>query len=196
VFHTGASLSGSLDGQGGTNTLDYAAYTGDLVVDLPLGTATAVAGGIQNIGNVTGSIGNDLIVGDANANVLVGGTGRNVLIGGAGADQLFGGSGDNILLSGTTSYDSNLTALLAILSEWTRTDRSFHQRLNDLTTGGGLNGSYVLNADPTLGPVTAFDDAAPDVLTGGFGSGLNWFFSRNGSDTINNRKPGDHVTRL
>jgi Ca2+-binding RTX toxin-like protein len=72
---------------GGTNTLDYSAYTGDVTVDLPLGFATGLGGGISNIQNVTGSDGNDLLVGDGNANVLVGGTGRNVLIGG-GADAL------------------------------------------------------------------------------------------------------------
>ena len=60
----------TLDG-GGVNTLDYSAYTGDVVVDLPLGTATGFAA-ISNIQNVTGSIGNDILVGDANANVLVG----------------------------------------------------------------------------------------------------------------------------
>src|SRR5262249_7052558 len=144
----------------------------------------------------TGSLGNALLVGDANANVLRGGTGRNVIIGGGGADQLFGGGGDNILVSGTTAYDRNLTALTAIMSEWTRSGYNFHQRGDHLMNGGGLNGSFVLNADPTQGPVTVFDDAAPDVLTGGFGSGLDWFFSGNGSDTIANGKPGDHITHL
>jgi hypothetical protein len=54
----------------------------------------------------------------------------------------------------------------------------------------------VLNADPTLGPVTVFDDGALDVLTGGPGSGLDWFFLHNGSDTILNKKAGDHLTRI
>src|SRR5262249_20236700 len=127
AFHTGGSLSGSVNGQNGRATLDYSAFTGDIVVALPLGTATGVAGGISHIVNVIGSIGNDLLVGDANPNVLVGGTGRNILIGGGGADTITGGGGDNILIGGTTAYDHNLTALLAIMSEWTLTDRNFHQ---------------------------------------------------------------------
>jgi hypothetical protein len=200
AFHTSGRLDGTLTDTGGVNTLDYSAYTGDIIVDLALGLATGVAGGaaggVYHIANVIGSIGNDVLVGDANANVFVGGTGRNILIGGAGLDTITGGGGDNILIGGTTSYDTNLTALHAIMTEWLRTDLSFHQRMNDLTVGGGANGSYVLNADPNNGPVTVFDDAAPDVLTGGSGAGLDWFFSRNGSDTINNKKPGDHITRI
>jgi hypothetical protein len=41
--------------------------------------------------DVTGSVGDDLLVGDANANVLIGGTGRNVIIGGGGGDTIVGG---------------------------------------------------------------------------------------------------------
>jgi hypothetical protein len=194
VFHTGGSLSGNINGQNDRATLDYSTFTGDILVDLPLGTATAVAGGISHIVNVTGSIGNDLIVGDAKGNVLIGGTGRNILIGGGGGNTITGGGGDNILIGGTTAYDGNLTALLALMAEFTRTDRSFHQRVNDLKSGTGLNGSYVLNADPTLGPVTVFDNGLADVITGGGGS--SWFFYHKANDTINNRKPGDFLTLI
>jgi parallel beta-helix repeat protein len=198
AFAAGGRLDGTLDGGGGVNTLDYSAYTGDITVDLALQLGTLVAGGgagyVRNMANVTGSIGNDLLVGDANANVFVGGTGRNILIGGAGADSLTGGGGDNLLLGGTTAYDTNLTALQAIMSEWTRSGYSFHQRVDHLMNGTGLNGSYVLNADPTLGPVTVFDDGFADVLTGG--GGASWFLYHKANDTIKNRKPGDFQTLL
>src|SRR5205085_7951860 len=85
-FSNGGSIGGTIRG-GGTDTLDYFAYVGDIVVDLLLGSATGVAGGVAGIANVTGSVGNDILVGDQNANVLRGGTGRNLIIGGAGADQ-------------------------------------------------------------------------------------------------------------
>jgi hypothetical protein len=182
----------SIDAGGGSNTLDYSAWVGDVSVNLQLGTATGVAGGISNIQNATGSIGNDILVGDANANVLVGGTGRNLIIGGGGPDQLFGGSGDNILIGGTTADDQNLTALLAIMQEFERTDLNFHQRVNDIMTGTGLNGPYVLNTDPTLGPVTVFDDGAADVLNAG--GALDWFFVHKKQDVIVNRRPGDKIT--
>src|SRR5439155_8142008 len=55
-----SDTSVAFDGGSGANTLDYSAYVGDLLVDLPLGSATALAGGIKNIQNVTGSQGNDL----------------------------------------------------------------------------------------------------------------------------------------
>jgi Ca2+-binding RTX toxin-like protein len=96
---------------------------------------------VSGIANVTGSQGNDILVGDQSANILRGGTGRNLIIG-----------------------------------------------------GGGLNGSFVLNTDPTLGPVTVFDDGAADVLNGG--GGLDWFFAHKKQDVINNSKPGDKTTQV
>jgi hypothetical protein len=189
VFQTGGGVSGSIDGGAGNNTLDYFPYVGNITVDLALGTATGVGGGISNVENVTGSIGNDLLVGDALPNVLVGGTGRNVIIGGGGADTVVGGGGDNLLIGGSTAYDTDLTALTAIMAEWTRTDLSFEQRVADLISNApparALNGAYHLNKK------TVFDDDVANVLTGG--GGLDWFFAGS-DDSILNRKPGDHIT--
>src|SRR5262249_46167913 len=70
-----------IDGGGGVNTLDYAAVTAGVVVNLPLGTATGLAGGITNFRNVNGGRGNDILVGDAAVNTLRGGGGRDLLIG-------------------------------------------------------------------------------------------------------------------
>jgi hypothetical protein len=191
AFSTSGRLDGRLDGGGGTNTLDYSAYVGDIAVNLPLATATAVAGGISNIQNVTGSIGNDLMVGDANPNVFVGGTGRNILIGGGGSDQITGGGGDNILIGGTTAWDTNATALNAIMQEWTDTSLTFKQRTRALHKGIVVNGqTYALNKK------TVMADCSPDTLIGG--SGRNWFFVDT-DDTINNGAgPGanDRVTHL
>ena len=63
-------------------------YTGDVTVNLRLGNATGFGGGITGIRNVTGSIGNDMLVGDDLANVLIGGSGRNIVIGGGGPTGL------------------------------------------------------------------------------------------------------------
>src|SRR5262249_53750361 len=120
-------------GSGAANTLDYSAYTGDVVVNLALGTATRVAGGVRNIQNVTGSQGNDILVGDAGANVLRGGTGRNLIIGGAGADQVIGGGGDNILIAGGTRYDTDRNALQTIMAEWLSSD-DFNTRVQKLSS--------------------------------------------------------------
>jgi hypothetical protein len=190
-FQTGGSLAGKLDGGGGTNTLDYSAYVGEIVVDLPKAVATGAGNGIANIRNVNGSIGNDLIVGDDNPNVLRGGTGRNIIIGGKGADTLTGGGGinlENILIGGTTLYDQDLTALNAIFAEWKSSDL-LSTRMGDIagrtTNGLNLNGSYVLVPVATRKhAATVFDDAAVDQLFDG--AGMSWFFVHEPDDKINN----------
>jgi hypothetical protein len=177
----------SIDGKGGTNTLDYSGYTGDVTVNLTLGTATGLSA-IQNIDNVTGSNGNNTLVGDANANVLIGGTGRNILIGGGSADQLTGGGGDNILIGGTTDYDLNAAALEALMNEWHRNDVDFNIRIDDLMAGVSGSVDYALNS------TTVHANAASDTLNGGR---QNWFIiALADSDSINDQKDGDVITTL
>src|SRR5262249_53994948 len=176
VFQPGGSVSTSLDGGGGSNALDYSRYVGDITVDLALNLASLVNGGaagsVLHIANVTGSIGNDLLVGDANANVLVGGTGRNLIIGGGGGDTLDArpSGGDNLLIGGTTDYDQNLTALNALMAEFVRTDEGFDQRVNNIRRGQGLLAGSGIHLDRD----TVHADLAPDALWGG--AGQNWFF--------------------
>jgi hypothetical protein len=200
AFRTGGSLTGKLDGRGGVNALDYSAYVGDVTVDLPLNLASRVGQAISNIANVTGSQGNDILVGDANANVLIGGTGRNVIIGGKGADQLFGGSQDNILISGYTKFDQNLTALQAIMAEWTSAD-TYSKRVKAIGNGVlGTDGmTYALVAGKGKSQ-TVFDDGVPDVLTGSTNpdpSVLDWLFVGKNTDQMvipNNKK--DTITPI
>jgi hypothetical protein len=183
-----AGFNLSLDGQGGTNALDYSGYTGDVAVNLRTGTATGLSA-VHNIRNVTGGNGNSLIVGDTNPNVLTGGTGRNVLIGGGGADTLTGGAGENILIGGTTDFDLNAAALQAIADEWDRTDVYLATRVADLTAGVASGGAvYALTA------ATVHADRAVDVLNGG---GRNWFFvARADPDTVNGEQSGDVTTLI
>jgi hypothetical protein len=176
-FQTGGSLAGQIDGGAGTNTLDYSAFVGDVTVDLPLGIATAVAKGVANIQNVTGSQGNDLIVGDANPNVLRGGTGRSIIIGGGGGDQIFGGSGDNILIGGTTDYTgaSGLTALEAILKEFVQ-PTAFSTRVANIKKSKGTLAGTGYHLDAT----NVHADTVTDQISGG--GGLNWFFAASPSE--------------
>jgi hypothetical protein len=184
AFQQGGSVSGTVDGGGGVNTLGYSQYTGNITVDLGLNLASLVnqgtAGSVFHIANVTGSIGNDLLVGDANANVLIGGTGRNVLIGDRGSDTLDASraTSDNILVGGWTDYDTSLADLNAIMAEWTRTDLGFRDRFSDLLTGNNgtgvpalnmVNGQLILltpatNRRSNNGTVHA--DTSPDTLIG------------------------------
>jgi Ca2+-binding RTX toxin-like protein len=177
----------AIDGGGGTNTLDYSGFPTGVTVDLATGTATAVAGGVRNIQNVVGGPGNNILVGDGNANVLVGGPGRNLLIGGGGPDTLVGGADEDILIGGSTAYDTDPVALQAIMAEWGRTDLAFADRVDHILNGGGLNDPYLLN------PSTVFDDGAANTLTGGLESDL---FFVGANDTITNPKDGDVVVNL
>ena len=61
------------------NTLDYSAYTTAVTVDLTSGIATGVGGGVLHIQNVIGGAGDDLLIGDAEANLLDGGPGNDRL---------------------------------------------------------------------------------------------------------------------
>jgi hypothetical protein len=145
-----AAYAGALtiNGQSGVNTLDYSGFSGPVTVDLPLGVATGAGGGISNILNVTGGSGNDLFVGNGMGNKLTGGTGRNILIAGDAPATLTGADHNQgtLMVGGTTNYDTNLTALDAIMAEWSDPTASYTVRVNDLLNGGGSNGNYSLGA--------------------------------------------------
>src|SRR5262249_4533073 len=159
-----------LDGGAGRDTLDYSAYTRGVTVNLATGAATDVAGGVRGFEDVTGGGGGGPPSGGgpghhppggggrrrrpaggggrrvpggggAGHDVLPGGDGRDLLIGGAGNDRLDGGADDDILIGGATSYDVSDAALLALMREWGRRDRTYAQRVSALRLGGGLNGT-------------------------------------------------------
>jgi Ca2+-binding RTX toxin-like protein len=151
-----------------------------------------LAGSVENDAWIYGGAGNDILMGGTGNNVLLGeegddvlrGTsGRNLLIGGLGADSLYGRPGDDILVGGSTVWDADETALLAVMAEWTSA-ADYQTRIDHLrgTTLGGLNGSYFLDA------TTVIDDLEVDVLSGS--SGLDWFFTGVG-DVIVHRAPGE-----
>jgi Ca2+-binding RTX toxin-like protein len=169
VFDDGATLSGSIDGGGGINALDYAAYTTDVAVILPNHSATSVGGGVFHIRDVSGrGPGSNILVGDGGNNTLRGGGGRDLLIAGAGPGMLFGGDGEDILIGGSTAYDTDAVALRAIMDEWLRTDLSYEERVDHLMNGGGLNGPYLLNSSTVSG------NGGGNTLKGE--SGRDWFF--------------------
>jgi hypothetical protein len=208
-FQTGGSLSGKLDGGAGTNTLDYTAFLGDVTVDLPLGSAAAVAKSIAGIQNVNGSQGNDILVGDGNINVLNGGTGRSLIIGGAGADVLTGGAGDSILIGGTTTYSNDvqdllgLHALQAIMHEFLQTYDASHP-LNDFTIRtdniakgmGTLAGTNIyLSKRAGNKPATVFGDGEMDKLTSGNAATFAWFLY-DSADQVNKKNANDKLTKV
>ena len=157
-----------VDGQGGTDGLDYSGFTSDVRVILPLGLATGATGGVANIEDVTGGAGNDVLVGGGGVNALTGGAGRDLLVGGLDADVLSGGGDDDILIGGSTDFDGNPAALDAIREAWTQ-PAAYAGRVNNLSNGGGVNGPYLLTN------ATVHDDGVADVLSGQ--AELDWFFA-------------------
>ena len=64
-------IAGVVDSGAGSNTLDYAAFTESVIVQLPSQRATMIAGEVRGFKTVIGGSGNDILVGDG-GNVLVG----------------------------------------------------------------------------------------------------------------------------
>lgn len=173
----GIGISGFVNGGGGLNSLDYAAYTTAVTVNLAIGAATAT-GGVSGFRHVLGGAGADTLTGNAAGNILVGNggndslagnDGRDLLIGGNGADFVNGGGGDDLLIGGTTAHDGVLPNLLVLLQEWER-DIAYAERVCHLYGAaiGGVNGACVLDA-PSL---FANNDGA-DRLSGW--GGMDWF---------------------
>lgn len=112
-----------------------------------------------------------VIVGGNGNDQLFGGGGRSILIGGDGVDRLVGGPGDDLLIDGTTAYDENDAALLALLDEW-NSDRPFATRVARLRAGVTVPGGTTARL---LAGTTVFDDGDVDRLTGS--AGQDWLFS-------------------
>src|SRR5207244_13117544 len=100
----------TVNGQGGTNLLDYLLYSSDVYVNLVMGEATDLAS-ISGIQNVFGGQGDDVLVGNADANVLRGGGGRDVIIGGFRSDIVDGGDGDDLVVPGLPTLDATTAQL-------------------------------------------------------------------------------------
>lgn len=140
-----------------------------------------------------GSRASNILLGGAGIDQLWGGLGRDILLGGLGADTLHGGDDDDLLIGGTTSFDANLTALNALLAEWSRRDLDYQSRVDHLTgaTSGGLNGSTLLT------PSTLYDDQDVDQLYGD--AGRDWFLRSNTSpwtDVLRDRKNNELVSGI
>src|SRR5262249_38335333 len=100
-------------------------------------------------------------------------------------------------IAGSTSFDSDVAALSAILAEWFSQD-SFATRVADLTgqangDGSQLNGNYFLQSGTTL-----FSNGLGDTLDAGSGQDL-LFAHTDGSDVLDvilNWKDGDQLINL
>jgi Ca2+-binding RTX toxin-like protein len=94
----------TIDGAGGSDTVNYSRSTAGVSVNLNVVLQTggfAQGDRLTNIENVTGSTYNDTLIGNAVANILLGGLGNDTLTGDGGDDILDGGDGNDTLNGGT-----------------------------------------------------------------------------------------------
>ncbi|VEJ54444.1 beta strand repeat-containing protein [Pragia fontium] len=103
-----------LNGGSGIDTVDYSLLDAGILANLSTKIVNKGVNGKDNLAsieNLTGTIFDDVLIGDAGNNILVGGGGNDILIGGGGDDLLFGGNGFV-----TASYQTSTSGIHANLS--------------------------------------------------------------------------------
>ncbi|HSH97045.1 MAG: hypothetical protein ACAH07_11790 [Methylophilaceae bacterium] len=159
----GLAGADTLNGVSGSDTATYVHSASAVVATLTNGlSGVTTAGDAQgdvylNIENLTGSNGNDVLIGDSNVNILTGGLGNDTLEGMGGADVLIGGTGTD---TDTASYLHASTAVTASLT-------------GIVTNTGDAAGDTYININNLLG--SAFNDlligdGTANTLTGGAGN--------------------------
>jgi hypothetical protein len=168
---TKANLTAKATSGNPSMIINASAFTGrtNLVAS---GTGNAILfGGSGNGGKLTATgSGDDILIGGSGSDALTDlSTGYGILIGGGGADTITG-NGQDILISGTTSYDSNIAALDAILAEWSSTD-SYATRITNISIGITVgSNTYAWNATTVQS-----DGVTNTVNDGNQASQSNWF---------------------
>jgi hypothetical protein len=186
-FNKAAMLTGTIDGGADADQLNYSAYGTGVYVNFLSGTATGT-NGITNIEQVNGSNLDDVLVGTGADATLTEKSGDNLIIGGAdGGSLLHSGSGQDIVIAGSTTYDDDQAALMAIENFWATNHGPLAARVAALTSGisGNQPGvTYQLTANSVLPP-----SGAGDIID--LSSKEDWLFWRGPSvDKLSGKKPG------
>ena len=101
---------------GGVDTINAAAVSSDIKLDLNSGARSSLAGNSFTIANNTtienafGGDGNDVIIGNEADNTLKGYRGDDTLQGGAGDDMLFGGAGADLFIFDSVNLGFDIIA--------------------------------------------------------------------------------------
>ena len=184
----GGGGADAIDGGNNTDTVDYTDSGTGVIVDLVAGAGyngTAEGDTYTNIENVTGSAGDDTLIGDDGANVLRGYAGDDTLKGGGGADTLAGGNDDDLLKGGGGADTLNGGSGIDTASYSDSNDRVFVSLLDDTASEGDAQGDE-LNAIENLtgggGSDTLEGDHGANALTGNDGN--DWLEGFGGSDTL------------
>ncbi|HEX7965934.1 MAG TPA: filamentous hemagglutinin N-terminal domain-containing protein, partial [Gammaproteobacteria bacterium] len=201
VFADGVTLTGSIDGQGGTDTLDLSAYTTALTFILSTGNVNGstdpLTGTFSNMDTLTGGAGGNTFTIDANTTVnLNGGSSTDSFVFGdavvlTGSIDGKGGS-DTLNLSGyTTNLGVTLTAaggtdgFNGTTSGTPNPLTGTFSNIDVVTAGSGSDTLTGLSSAATwaLGASTTYtDNGSGNVVTF---SGFQNLTSGGGSDTFN-----------
>jgi Ca2+-binding RTX toxin-like protein len=178
IFAPGATITGLINGQGGVNTLDYAALTtpvnvslGDVVGSTAATGAATGTGGVKNIQNVIGGSANDTLIGNNQNNVLTGNGGTNTLDGKGGVNRV---------LETDTSPAGNTTFTLSN-TKLTGVGADNLANIQKATMIGGA-GANTMDASAFSGDVYMDGRAGNDQLTGGGGNDV--LVGGSGDDTL------------
>ncbi|CEJ13853.1 Bifunctional hemolysin/adenylate cyclase precursor [bacterium YEK0313] len=157
----GGAGADALIGGAGTDWALYNTATAAVRIDLVSGAHTGDAAGdtFDSIERISGSIYNDSLFGDANANSFWGGDGNDYFEGRGGADMLDGG----MFGSDTAAYTSSGAAVTVNLA-------------TNVNTGGDAAGDSLIDIENVHG--SAFDD----TLTGNTGN--NVLIGNGGNDIL------------
>ena len=184
----GGGGADTIDGGNGIDTVDYTDSDTGVIVNLELGMGdrgTAEGDTFANVENVTGSAGDDTLIGNGEANVLRGYAGDDTLKGGGGADTLAGGNDDDFLIGGAGADTLNGGSGIDTASYVDSNERVFVSLLDDTASEGDAQGDE-LNGIENLtgggGNDTLAGDHGANVLTGNGGN--DWLEGWGGSDIL------------
>jgi Ca2+-binding RTX toxin-like protein len=152
IFNVSASITGTLAGGAGLDTLDYSAYVESdpgygfaVTVNFAEGTATG-AQGVSGIEKVIGSASGDSLTGGAQDVDFYGGAGNDTLNGGSGNDRLYGGAGIDTLNGNAGN------------------DQLYGEDGVDVLNGGAGNDTYIIGADWGIDVVASDDGGGADTM--------------------------------
>jgi Ca2+-binding RTX toxin-like protein len=163
-----------LDGGGGIDLADYSGSISGVTVNLTSGTGGGSAQGdtLVSIENVTGGSGNDVLIGNSEANALSGGDGADWLLGGGGNDLLNGDAGNDVLRGDAGADKINGGAGIDRADYTTST---VGVTVN-LTSGTASDGDILTGIENLYG------SALNDVLYGN--AGANVLYGNSGNDQL------------
>lgn len=183
----GVTLSGTIAGGAGVNTLNYAAWTTGVTVNLAAGTATGVGGNVAGITKVAGGSGSDTLIGPNKAttwSISGANAGKAGAVSFASVENLIGGSlADAFVFAKSGSVAGTIDGGLGIdalnYAAFTAAVR-VNLALGTATATGGVSG--IENATGGSGADILVGNALANLLLGG--SGRDLLIGGDGGDNL------------